>query len=138
MSDAYILDACALIALLKKEEGADKVTEVYKRAVAGKASLAMHKMNLLEVYYDLYRTLGKTVADEVLEKVKLSQIRVISELIDEVFAETGRLKASYRISLADSIALAEASVSGCALMTSDHHEFDAIEQAEDIRIFWIR
>jgi predicted nucleic acid-binding protein len=59
-------------------------------------------------------------------------------LSDAVFAVAGRLKASYRISLADAVALAEASVSGGALLTSDHHEFDAIEQKENIRFLWIR
>ena len=36
------------------------------------------------------------------------------------------------------VALAEASVSGSALLTADHHEFDVIEQKERIKFCWIR
>ena len=53
--------------------------------------------------------------------------------------EAGRLKACYRISIADSVALAEASVSWGRLLTADHHEFDAVEKKEgNIGFCWIR
>ena len=52
MSGVYVLDACALTALLKKEKGADKVVEIYRKAVVGEAQLLMNKLNLLEKYYD--------------------------------------------------------------------------------------
>jgi len=48
------------------------------------------------------------------------------------------LKSTYRISLADSLALAESSLSGAMLITSDHHEFDVIEAAENINFNWFR
>jgi predicted nucleic acid-binding protein len=60
------------------------------------------------------------------------------KLSDKVFTEAGRFKASYKISLADSIALAETSVSGGKLLTADHHEFDIIEKQEKIKFNWIR
>jgi hypothetical protein len=59
-------------------------------------------------------------------------------LTDSVFNEAGRFKASYRISLADSIALAETIVSSGELLTADHHEFDVIEKQEEIKFHWIR
>jgi len=64
----------------------------------------------------------------------------IVEFNDKIFFEAGRLKASYKMSLADSIALATAIVLGGTLLTSDHHEFDAIEasEAEDIKFQWTR
>jgi predicted nucleic acid-binding protein len=138
MSEVYVLDACALTALLKKEAGADEVFAIYKKAVAGEASLVMNKLNLLETYYDQYRSLGKLVADKTLDSIKKSPITIISEISDVVFAEAGRLKASYRISLADSVALAEASVLKGTLLTADHHELDAVEQKEHIKFRWIR
>jgi predicted nucleic acid-binding protein len=81
---------------------------------------------------------GKERADAILEEIKKSPITIISEITDEVFAKAGRLKASYKISLADSIALAEASASGGTLVTSDHHEFDIIQKSEPIAFYWIR
>ncbi|MDR0446149.1 MAG: hypothetical protein LBH17_03835 [Oscillospiraceae bacterium] len=53
--------------------------------------------------------------------------------------ESGRLKSAYKISLADAIALAEASVSGGHCVTADHHEMDKVEQGEpNIKFMWIR
>lgn len=138
MNDVFVMDACALIAVLASETGADVVRGVIDKAAAGSATVVINKLNLLEVYYDVYRKYGVRAANEFVETVKNSPIRVQAGLSDEVFAEAGRLKATYKISLADSVALAEAMTSCGMLLTSDHHEFDAIEAAEKIKLFWIR
>ena len=138
MIQTYVLDACAMLAVLAKEQGADKAAEFYKKAAYGEITLIMHKLNLLEVYYDLYRAYGKERAGGFLDEIKQSPIVVNHEFSDEIFTEAGRLKASYRISLADSVALAQAIVSGGALITCDHHEFDIIETKEHIAFVWIR
>ena len=134
----YILDACALIALLQDEAGADKVAAVINAANVGKATITMNKINLLEVYYDVYRSRGKDQADLMLAELKKRPLTINSEISDEIFMEAGRLKTFYKISLADSIALAQTLISNGALLTADHHEFGAIEGREDIHFQWIR
>ena len=134
----YVLDACALLALLRNEPGADKVAAVLNAANNGKAKVVMHKANLLEVYYDLFRSHGKEKADLILFEIIKRPIEVNAEITYRIFEEAGRLKASYKISFADSFALAQAIASGGELLTADHHEFDAIENKENIRFHWIR
>ena len=134
----YVLDACALLALLRNESGADKVANAINAANNGEAEIVMHKANLLEVYYDLYRSLGREKADLILSEVKKRPIIINAEITDEIFTQAGRLKASFKISFADSIALAQALALGGELLTSDYHEFDVIEGKEDIRFAWIR
>lgn len=134
----YVLDACALLALLRNEPGADKVAAAINAANDGEAEIIMHKANLLEVYYDLCRSLGKEKADLILSEILKRPIDINAEITDEIFSEAGRLKASYKISFADSFALAQAIVFDGDLLTSDHHEFDAIEKAESIRFLWVR
>lgn len=138
MNGRFVLDASALIALLKNEAGAGSVSEIIIAAYKGEAQISMHKLNLLEVYYDVYRFRGKEIADKVVSEVQRRPVVIVSQISDAVFAEAGRLKGSYRISLADSIALAEASVSKSELVTADHHEFDTLEKTESISFFWIR
>ena len=46
----YILNACALIALFKKEQGADKVRALLDDAIAGQSVVYMHTVNLIEVH----------------------------------------------------------------------------------------
>lgn len=138
MSNIYVLDACAMIALLQNEEGADKVASAINAANNGEAKVIMHKANLLEVYYDLYRSRGKEQAELIVDEIKKRPIEIISEITDQIFQEAGRLKATYKISFADSIALAQALLTGGELLTSDHHEFDVIEGAEPIKFHWTR
>ena len=134
----YVLDACALLALLRNEPGADKVAAAINAANNGEAEIIMHKANLLEVYYDLYRSLGKEKSDLILSEIRKRPIEINAEINDWLFEEAGRLKASYRISFADSFALAQAITSGGELLTADHHEFDTIEGREPIHFNWIR
>jgi len=134
----YVLDACALLAMLRNEPGADKVAAAINAANNGEAEIIMNKVNLLEVYYDLYRSLGKEKADLISSEIKKRPVEINEEITDAIFNEAGRLKASYKISLADSIALAQAIVFDGELLTADHHKFDAIEEREPVRFLWIR
>jgi len=138
MKQVFVLDACALIAYLSDEQGAEVVSGYLQQAANGLVSVFMNKLNLLEVYYGLYRECGKEFADKILFEITQSNIEIIEIISDYVFFEAGRLKASYKISLADSIVLAEATVRNATVLTSDHHEFDAVEQQEPIEFKWIR
>ncbi|GHV50539.1 hypothetical protein FACS1894216_02900 [Synergistales bacterium] len=138
MTKQYILDACALIAFLTGENGADVVESVLTETIKGNAEIYMNKLNLLEAYYADYRAHGKDAADAMLEVVRNLPITIISEMTDSVFEEAGRLKASYKMSLADAVVLAETFARGGEVLTADHHELDAVERNEQITFRWIR
>ena len=139
MIDSYVLDACAVLTLLRDESGADVVADIINKANIREVMISIHKANLLEVYYDIYRTVGKMKADEVIDEIRNQPIAIVSDISDDLFKEAGRLKSLYRISFADTFALAEASITGGILLTSDHHEMDIIEQNEpNIKFQWIR
>ena len=139
MKEVFVLDSCAIIATLRKEYGADIVNEIYKRADKEEVNLIINIVNLLEIYYHSYRDKGKIFAENVLKSINNSKV-IVHKLNDKIFLEAGRLKATYKISLADSVALAQAIVSGGELITADHHEFDVIEEQglEGIVFCWIR
>jgi len=126
-----------MVAILNNEDGADRVAAAYKKAERGEADIYINRVNLLEVYYGYYRENGKAYADNIIDSIAQSII-TIAEFDKELFNEAGRLKASYRISLADSIVLSQALALGGELLTADHHEFDIIEGSEPIRFHWIR
>ena len=134
----YVLDACALIAAIKQEDGALTVAELYEEAVNGKAYIIMNKVNLLEVYYGFHREHGKEYADTILKSV-IDSIVEITDISIETLIEAGRIKSEYRrISLADSIALAETSNHSGHLVTADHHEMNALDKAGLVNFLWIR
>lgn len=103
MKSRYILDACALIAYINDEEGADTVESFLVGAILGDALISMSKINLLEVYYGVLRDFGLAKAEEVLNEILSLPIQIIGDLSDATFREAGRLKATYKISLADSL-----------------------------------
>ena len=90
----------------------------------------MNRINLLEVYYGFYRDKGKDYASNIIKQVEASSV-MIAEFDREVFLEAGRLKATYKFSLADSIVIAQTVLLKGAVLTSDHHEFDAIDGKEN-------
>ena len=137
MNDIYVLDACALVALIKGEQGADVVRNVIYKNVRGSAIILMHEINLLEVYYGFFRECGKNYANQKLEQC-VEFFTTIQGLTSSVFTEAGRLKVTYKLSLADAIFLAQASISNGTVLTADHHEMDIVEQNENIVFKWIR
>ena len=107
MSNSYVLDACALLALINNEEGADSVEAILREALDGKVEVYMNKINVYEIYYGIYRVEGKDKADETYQLIQRQPINIIDTFEDDVFKEAAKLKSKYKMSLADSIALGE-------------------------------
>ena len=134
----YVLDACAVIALFDYEKGYDVVLDLIKKAHPSKFNIVMNRINLLEIYYDLYRSKGKTQAEQLLTKIIKLPIDIHSEFTEEMMREAGRIKVLHKMSLADTIVLAEAVTRGGIVVTADHHEFDVVQDSENIDFLWIR
>ena len=134
----YVLDACALIALIKKERGADKIEFLLNKAMTEQVDVCMHTVNLIEVHYCFYRALGKEKSALILEKILKMPIRFIDTIDAVIFSETSRLKAQYAIPLGDSIGLATAVKLGGSFVTADHSDFGKIEKLESVPFFWFR
>ena len=138
MKEEYVLDACALIAFINEERGADNVENVLREAFAGNAEVFMNKLNVYEVYYGIYRDEGQHKADEVYSLIRKLPVNIVDTFADPVFKEAAKLKSKYRLSVADSIALGEAIYRDALFVSADHHEFDAVERKEPMRFYWIR
>jgi predicted nucleic acid-binding protein len=137
MSDKYVLDACSLIAFYNDEEGADVVHSLLKRADTTELKLYLHKLNFLEIYYGYLKD-GKDIAGLADNTTKTLPISIIDSIDDILFYEAARIKANYRLSLADAIALSLAKKLNASVVTADHHEFNIVENKEAIEFLWIR
>jgi predicted nucleic acid-binding protein len=138
MNDSYVFDACSLISVLSNEKGADVVKNLLQKAVNGEIKILMHKVNFLEVYYYIYKRYNESIAQNLLKDISISPIKLDNEITDDILIKAGRLKSLYKISLADSIGLAEAIINGGYFITADHHELDIVEKKEHLKIVWIR
>jgi len=131
----YTLDACALLAFLKKEEGGD----VVKNIIDGDDEVLLHGVNLLEVHYDMMRTLGNDKADRILNRIIKLPINIICDIDLSIIKTAGYFKTNYRISLGDSFVLATAKLNSANVVTSDRHELSVVESKErDLEFCWIR
>jgi predicted nucleic acid-binding protein len=131
----FVLDACAIIAYLRNENGAEAV----EAALLGDHDCVVHVLNICEVYYDCLRRGSTAQADELLED--LSSIGLITR--DDIDASLWKTAAGFkanirRVSLADCFAIAMTKRLNAELMTSDHHEFDAIDAQGICPINFIR
>jgi uncharacterized protein with PIN domain len=132
----FVFDACALIALLEDEPGA-KVVEDLLQEPANRC--LVHAISVCEVYYDLCRR-GDTEDAETLESLLAEfDLEIVDAMPSDLWRTAGKIKAEWRrVSLADCFALSLTIRETGTLVTSDHHELDALAQAEVCRIHFIR
>jgi predicted nucleic acid-binding protein len=131
----HCLDACAVIAYLRNEAGAEVLKELIEQPAT---FLVMHVCNLGEVYYDFFREDGLTAAQTAWTNTLVLPLILRRDADDAFIQRVGVIKAEERISFADAFALALAERLNIPLITTDHHEFDAVEQKGHFRILWLR
>lgn len=131
-----VMDACALIALLREERGADEVREI----LAGEDGICMvHAINLCEVYYDFYRSYNERAAERAIEDLADVGLICREDLDGNFWRSVGRLKAGpLRLSLADCHAIALAQRENLDLVTTDHAEFDPVATNGICRVRFVR
>jgi len=135
----YLLDACALLALLDNEEGADVVYGLLDSANSKEINLTMNAANLIEVYYDRIRKVGSEDADNTIRNIiETFPISIIEELNPAIVREAAYFKATGKMSFADSILVATARYTGATVVTCDHIELEPVEKQGNIPFLWIR
>ncbi len=130
-----ILDACALIAYLRDEDGADDV-----EAALLLEECFIHAINMCEVYKDcLSRGEDRTEADQLLDDLYETGLVVREDMDANLWKEAAELKAQVRrISYADCIALSTSKRLNGVLYSSDHHELDPIAENGVYSVHFIR
>ena len=130
-----VLDACALIAFLNDEPGAEIVAAILEHT----PSVDISAINLLEIAYDAARRSGSAQSiTELLDVVNQLPIKIHWRIDNEIFKHAAIFKSSFRISRADAVALALAKSFDAPVASSDHHEFDLLEANGTSRFVWIR
>ncbi|HEY7711135.1 MAG TPA: PIN domain-containing protein [Candidatus Entotheonella sp.] len=135
LTATHCLDAYAVIAYLRHETGADVLNEIIEQPTS---LLAMHVCNLGEVYYDLFRSDGLAVAQMAWSNTLALPFELRRDSDDEFIQRVGIIKVEERVCFADAFALALAERLNLPLITTDHHEFDAVEQKGHFRFVWLR
>lgn len=131
-----VLDACAMIAFLRGEPGADVVEALF---LDKNTTCMAHAVNLCEVYYDFMRAADENTARGAIADLEAKGLVAREDMDPQLWQEAGRYKATIKkISLADCFAMALANRIQANLYTSDHHEFDPIAASGICSVKFIR
>jgi predicted nucleic acid-binding protein len=133
----YVFDACAVIALLNDEDGADTVAGLINQAEIGVDRIFMNGVQVLEVYYDRIYIKSLDYAETVLESLYNSPIIILHEISRDIIQEAGRFKTSFSMSLGDTFAAATARKFTATLVTRDK-EMKAPEEAGEFSVLWLK
>ena len=114
-----VVDAWAMLAFLRGEGvAATTVRRFLRQARSGRLRLIMSVINLGEVYYRIAQLENEQKADAAIQLVREMPIQIAAARESIVLA-AAKLKARYRLSYADAIAVATARDVGARVITGD-------------------
>ena len=94
------LDACAVIAYVRQEPGAEVLKELIEQPTT---FLAMHVCNLGEVYYDFFREDGLTAAQTAWTNTLALPLALHRDADDVFIQRVGVIKVEERVAFADAL-----------------------------------
>jgi predicted nucleic acid-binding protein len=127
VSEVYVLDSFAVLALLGGEEGSEEVAQVLREAREQRARALMTWVNVGEVAYIVERRWGKERAHQVLGILEATTVELVAVGRELALGAAG-IKASHTMAYADAFAAALAMREGGVLVTGNP-EFRALEAA---------
>ena len=135
MSD-FVLDSCAVMAWLKRQEpAAGQTRALLQAAERAECRLAVNIVNLGEIFYLCVKARNMTYGQRVLQTLHPHIVTISAH--DELVMLAATLKARHRISYGDGFAMATAIVQQAPLVTGDP-EIKAIAGSErDLKLHWI-
>lgn len=116
--DLYVLDTSAIFAFTNQEEGADEVEKLLDSAQVTMCQLEISAISLMEVCYITMMEQGENEAARLVGPIKSWPAALIYP-DEQTLLQAGKLKASYRLSLADALIAAVAKLHDATLVHKD-------------------
>ena len=133
MTEIYVLDSFALLAVLGGEPGGKQVTQLLQQAQEGVVRALMSWVNLGEVGYMVERRWGRERFFHVLGTLEMTALELVPVERGLALA-AAHIKASHPVAYADAFAAALAMETSATLLTGDP-EFRLLEDV--LPITWL-
>ena len=131
-----VLDASAMIAYLRREDGALVVRDLLRDPAH---ICYAHTINICEVFYDFVRVEGVRDARRAVRDLVAVGVRPRRDMSTRRWQRAGEIKGTIRrVSIADCFCIALSEALRAVVVTSDHHEFDALVATNFCRVLFIR
>jgi len=133
VSETWVLDSFALLALLGGEPGSDEVAHLFRQAWQGTVRLLMTWVNVGEMAYIVERRWGAGRLRQILAMLDEAALEMVP-VGRELALAAAHIKAGAPVAYADAFAAALAIQTGATLVTGDP-EFRQLETL--LRIHWL-
>ena len=130
----YLFDAFPLLCWLQEEPGWEMVDRLLQEAQEKEAQIAIHIINLGEVFYRTCRVAGLNKAEKILADLRLLPLSIIPASETSVW-EAAKIKGQYPVSYADAFAIATAVHLGAVVVTADP-EYRSVSKL--LEILWLK
>lgn len=119
MSQRYVLDAWALLAMLQGEEpAASRVRQLLAEGEQRQVDLRLSIVNLGEVYYRIGKRSDRATAQDTISQIRRLPLTIVSAT-DELVWAAAELKMEFALSYADAFAAALAASTDATLISGD-------------------
>jgi len=116
--DSYVLDTSAIFAYTDQEDGCEEVEKLLYEARAAVSVLIICSISLMEISYISLMEQGEDKAAELIALVKSWPVSWVYP-DERLLLQAGKLKASYRLSVADALIAAVAKLHDATLVHKD-------------------
>jgi predicted nucleic acid-binding protein len=118
LTDLYVLDTSAILTYTDREDGVVEVEKLLENARLRKCRIEACSISLMEIYYITLRESGEDLAARLVALVKSwPLIWVYPD--EKILLQAGKLKASFRLSVADALIAAVAKLHRACLVHKD-------------------
>ena len=130
-----VLDACAMLAFLRRERGGEEVAKI----LYDPASICFaHAINHCEVHHSFMREDSRAAAEDVVVSPERLGVRERLDMVGEFWRRVATIKAGGKVSLAGCVCLALAEKLSAVAVTSDRAEFGRLGSRVACQIEYIR
>jgi predicted nucleic acid-binding protein len=115
---SYVLDTSAIFAYTKAEEGSATVEDILTKALKDRHSIYLSFISFTELYYVTWQQKNEDAAKELIILVKSLPIQLIDSN-ERIALSAGRIKANFKLSVADAFVAATAIDKNAILIHKD-------------------
>ncbi len=133
----HILDASALLCLIKGERGSEKVAQLLRESEAKIESTMIHQINLCEVEYKVSQLRSNQLRNRLIALLDTPFLGVFKYVDYDITHFASYLKSKYPIALGDAIGLAFTKVNDGTFWTADQ-ELKNVADSEKVQLSLIR
>jgi predicted nucleic acid-binding protein len=130
VGDLYVLDTSAIFTFTDQEEGADKIEQLLDSARKHQCRLEICAISLMEIYYIALMERGEDEATRLVGLVKSWSMSLVYP-DEKTLLQAGKLKAAYRLSVADALIAAVAKLHDATLA---HKDPELVALAKEVKL----